>query len=598
MKRNRAFSLVEALIVVAVIGIVAALGGAVFSNVVTSAQEQKLVSDVDTLNRSVVAYLGAGGDLSKAKSPEEVLNALKHSMSSASRVPTLSGSKIDERLTFTMQSGNEAGTDSWRAYWDGSINRFVLGKSGNTPGIKGFILDDSLTAKTVEDENAKSSMLYAAKDSWIWDYQEVPVTIPAGPSVMPVSVVSDSSATPIPVGPGGGGAGSLTPLAAPSFSVSSGAYPISSFNLPLTIANPNPAGASALFYSIDFGNWKAYTGPLSVPPGSVVAAQAIATNDLYADSSRVDQTYDFIPGSLIPPVISPDRPELGLFTGRTVNVTLVEQNPSSISRMQYKIGGDPWTDYTTPFKLDRNAYPSGALVQARAMPLTPSYTSSTTTLRTLGVEAAAVTGGAVGSFSNPSGEKEMVTNLGSGGSSDYFAWGRDAWTSEELKSFGDPSSAPVLSKSWLNYTTTAFNNVNAGQRFQIGSLDYFNGTIAGGSSAERVSFTADLDFKMNGVSASTSLDFDFELVNVINKLDPNDLWADADFVKLANPIASQILTFQGIDFRFQLEFGETTSDGISLFNEFYVLEGRSAATRLYGTLVEVGSLSFNNTGKP
>jgi len=43
----------------------------------------------------------------------------------------------------------------------------------------------------------------------------------------------------------------------------------------------------------------------------VVAAQAIATNILYSDSSRVDQNYDFIPGSLIPPVISPDRPALG-----------------------------------------------------------------------------------------------------------------------------------------------------------------------------------------------------------------------------------------------------------------------------------------------
>ena len=107
MKKERAFSLVESLIVVAVIGIVAALGSAVFSDVVTSARDQKLISDVDTLNRSVIAYLGAGGDLSKAESPEEVLSALKRSMSSASRVPTLSGSKIDERLTFTLQSSGE-----------------------------------------------------------------------------------------------------------------------------------------------------------------------------------------------------------------------------------------------------------------------------------------------------------------------------------------------------------------------------------------------------------------------------------------------------------------------------------------------------------
>jgi len=592
--KDRAFSLVETLIVVAVVGIVAALGSAIFSNVVTSARDQKLISDVDALNRSVVAYLGAGGDLSKAKSPDEVLAALKRSMSHASRVPTLSGSKIDERLTFTLQSPDEVAGGNWRAYWDGSVNRFVLGKTGNAPGIKGFVLDDNITTQVGEDENAKSSMLYAGKDNWIWDYQEIPPPIPAGPSIIPVSEVSDSSATPVPVGPGGGGSGSLTSLSAPTFSVGSGAYPIASFNLPLTIANPNPAGTSALFYSIDFGNWKAYSGPLSVPPGAVVAAQAIAINDLYSDSTRVDQSYDFIPGALIPPVISPDRPEMGLFTDRVINVTLLEQNPGSVSRMEYKIGGDPWTNYTVPFKLDRNDYPSGALVQARAVPLSEFYTSSTTTLRTLGVEVPAVTGGAVGSFSNPTGEEFMVTNLTGSSSSNYFEWGRDAWTYDEAWSFGDPSLAPVLSKSWLNYTSTAFNNVKAGERFQIGTLDYFNGTIVGGSAAENVTFTANLNFNMNGVTASTALNFNFELINVLNQLDPNDPWADADFVRISNSIGSQSITFQGIEFRFQLEFGETSANGISLFDEFHVLEGQSATTRLYGTLVEVGSLSFNN----
>ena len=119
----------------------------------------------------------------------------------------------------------------------------------------------------------------------------------------------------------------------------------------------------------------------------------------------------------------------------------------------------------------------------------------------------------------------MVSNLtGNGASSDHFAWGRDAWTYDEARSFGDPSQAPELSKSWLNYTATSFNNVKAGQRFQIGTLDYFNGSIVGGSAADKVTFTADLDFKMNGVNATKSLDFDFERVNTINRLDPKDPW--------------------------------------------------------------------------
>jgi len=80
---------------------------------------------------------------------------------------------------------------------------------------------------------------------------------------------------------------------------------------------------------------------------------------------------------------------------------------------------------------------------------------------------------------------------------------------------------------------------------------------------------------------------------VANQLDPANPWADADFVRLADPVASQRLTFNGVEFEFQLEFGETTSSGISYFDEFHVLESKSATTKLYGTLIEVGSISFN-----
>jgi len=249
---------------------------------VTFARDQKQISDVDSLNRSVLA-------------------ALKRSMSHASRAPTLSGSKIDERLTLTMQSPGEALGNGWRAYWDANAYRFITGKTGDAPEIKRFVPGDRVTSDGKEDANAKSSMVNAARDNCIWDYQEAPPTIPAGPSMIPLSEVSESAAIPFPTGPGGGGPHSLTPLAAPTFSIGSGAFPIASFNAPLTIGNPNPARTSTLYYLIDFGNWKAYSGPLSVPPGSVVAAQAIATSDLYSDRSRVDQNYDFIPGSLIPP---------------------------------------------------------------------------------------------------------------------------------------------------------------------------------------------------------------------------------------------------------------------------------------------------------
>ena len=137
---------------------------------------------------------------------------------------------------------------------------------------------------------------------------------------------------------------------------------------------------------------------------------------------------------------------------------------------------------------------------------------------------------------------------------------------------------PALMKSSLDYTSLGFNTVKFGERFQLVGLDYRNGTIVVNTGARFVSFTANLDIMINGVSAQTSFDFQFELINVPIYMDPNNPRADADYVKLSNSIATRTVAFNGIDFSFQLEFGETTAGGLALFDEFYVLEGMTAMT--------------------
>lgn len=575
LRPTRAFSLAETLITVSVVGLLAAIAAATYSNLVGSAQERKLRSDIDSLNRSVVAHIATGADLSGVRTAEEVLAILKQSFSNASRLPGFSGGKIDERLSFSVQSEAEAEETGWRAYWSPSDQRFILSETGPA-GIKGFTLDPAAVPKDPASTTPKTPLLYAEEGSWIWDYKDASPSLRPGPSVVPVGEVADTAPVP-PSGPGGPSS-SATPLAAPSFSIASGSYPVSSFDLPLALANPNPAGSSDLFYSVDFGPWQAYAGSLAVKPGAVVAAQAIARSDLYTNSARVDQTYLALPADLLPPVISPSRPDFGIFTDRDISVSISDLNSLSISRLQYRVGGDPWQDYTGPFTLSRAGYPSGALVQARAVPVDPNYVASTTTLRTLGAETAAITGSSVGTFSNPVGERNMETNLVDGRSSDYFEWGKVA-------------SESHFSKSWLDYDGLGFANITPGERFQIGMLDFHNGTIVSNTGATEVSFAIDLTLALNGVSALSSFDFDLELVNVENKGD--DKWEDADFVRLANPVASQIVAFNGIEFRLQLEFGETSPGGISYFDEFHVVENERASTRIYGTLVEVGAISFN-----
>lgn len=612
------FSLVEALVTVSVVGLLAAIGTLTIGGVVGNASSQKLSADVDSLNRSVTAYLASGGDLSGIKSPDEVLAALKTSFSNASRMPGFSGGKIDERLTFEYQSSSEAQGGNWRVYWDESITRFVLAKSGTTPGIKAFAysaepdvevgqITDLANSTTMSDtpenlnrgnRDAKASMLYAEKSSWIWDYQDAAASVAPGVTSIPLTEVADTTPTP-PAPPGGGGpsGSSITPLSPPQFSVAGGAFPVTAFNLPLALLNPNPAGSSDLYYSVNFGNWNLYSGTISVPPGAVVAAQAVPTSTLYKSSAPVDQTYTALPADLIPPIITPSSPEFGLFTNRDVTVTIANQNSSSISTIEYRIGGDPWQTYISPFTLNRNAYPSGTLVQARAVPIDPYYVASTATLRTLGVETANIDGNTVGTFSDPVGPALMTTSL-SGTSSNRFAWGRDYYTQDEIDYYfaGDTTAAYAvpLSQSWMDYSALSFNTVKPGDRFQIGTLDYFNGTIVIDTEATSVNFTANLDLQMKGVSTNAAFDFQFELINQPNYEDPNDPWRDADYVKLASPYATQTISFAGIEYSLLLEFGETSAAGLSRFDEFYVLEGQSASTRLYGTLIETSSIDFNN----
>lgn len=591
--KERAFSLAEALITIAVIGVLATIASIGFSGLFSSTTSRKLSSDVDSLNRSVAAYIGSGGDLSQVETADEVLKALKQSFSNASRIPGFSGAKIDERLTFDYQDDKEAQGKSWRAYWSQEESRFVLSQSGKGGGIKAFGYDVATAVDaTAATKDPKTPLLYAENSTWIWDYKDAAPSVAPGPSSLPLTEVADTTPTAPPSPPGGGPSGSFTtPLSAPTFSIPGGNFPVTSFNLPLILSNPNPAGSSDVYYSIDFGNWKPYTGAIQVPPGSVVAAQSIAVSSLYSNSTRVDQSYAALPVDLLPPVITPSRPEFGLFTGRELTVTLTNLNPTSISALQYRIGGDPWQTYAGPFSLLRDGYPSGALVQARAIPKDPYYVASVATLRTLGVEAASIAGASAGSFSNPTGDKDMLTNLTKGASSDYFAWGRDYLINDETM---DEEVKGRLKQSSLEFDGLSFNGITSGQRFEVGTLAYYNGTIVGGTGANQISFSTNLTFTMNGVAVKSAFSFDLDLINVQNQNDPNDPWADADYVKMANPVASQILDFNGIQYQFQLEFGETTPAGIALFDEFHVLEGRTATTRVYGTLVEVGTISFNN----
>ncbi|MEM9016058.1 MAG: choice-of-anchor K domain-containing protein, partial [Verrucomicrobiota bacterium] len=577
--RQRGISLMEILTVVTGVGILATITTALISDLFVDAREQKQVRDVETLNRAVLSYLGAGGNLDSVTDPRDVLTALKRRVSSGARTPGLAGSKIDPGMTFELQSSAEASSSQPRIYWDSSTMRFYVATSGESPGIERFYHDPDAIPEDTGDADANFAFLYAGEDNWIWDYADVPVPSSPAPLEIPTTVSPPTTIPPTPTGYPTPPSPSVAPLDPPDFSVVSGTYPIANFDLSLVLANPNPTGSSAVYYSLNYGSWQLYSGPLSVSPDANVAAMAIAMSDLYTNSSRVDHAYGVLNEDLLSPAITFSAPQLGLFTNRSAQVTLTDLNPPGVSTLEYRIAGGPWLSYAGPFTLSRDDYPTGAMVQARAMPTNPYYNASTTTLRTMGIEPLSITGDADGEFYDPTGESGMVTNLTGGARSDYFNWGDDSDSNH--------------SKSYLDYTATTLGQISGQDRFRVGTIDYFNGTIANDSGATAISFSVNLDLDINSIAVSTTFDFDFELVNTAN--DSSDPWGSADFVRMSQPIATEIIDINGVGFQLQLEFGETTENGISYFDEFHVLENSSAATQLYGTLIEVGTIDFNQT---
>ncbi|MEM7697679.1 MAG: choice-of-anchor K domain-containing protein [Verrucomicrobiota bacterium] len=188
-----------------------------------------------------------------------------------------------------------------------------------------------------------------------------------------------------------------------------------------------------------------------------------------------------------------------------------------------------------------------------------------------------------GGFTNPEGPSSMVVNIGNGQTSQHFSWGRDYWTNWEINRYfgGQRWRAPQLSKSTLDFNPSEGGSITLGERYELGQITYYNGSILGGTGAESVGFDIGLDLIVDGAYAATQFAFDFDLINTANT---SDQWASADFVKLDNVTSQQVFGIGGYNFSLDIEFGDSTADGFAAFDEFHVLEGRSATSRVFGTL--------------
>lgn len=577
----KAFTVIEAVIVVAILGLLSTTVFNVYGKINQVAHQEKLRSEVKTLNNAVKIYQGFGGKFDGISDPAEVIGKLKSVAHSeiADRIPGLNASMVDARLSVRMQSSDEAESGEARVVWDASTHQFVVAKSGGQ-GISSFGLDAN-PEEIPEIDQRELVQLYAKNSTWVWDFEESSMPVIQGPTA--ISTISneevDDSLIPIDEIPDPVGPLNKEGLDTPTLSPPPNSYSIRDFDLPVEIVNPNNPGISRLYYSVDFGPWEEYSGePVILAPESSIAAQVIPKyrRDYHASAMNRGE-YEALPVLLSPPVIDTSVSSFGAFSDRYVSVTLTDPNQGDPSYIEYRVSYGPWQVYDGPFLVDSEIYEADVLVESRSRSDNSFYQTSENSSSLLDYIPFSVEGVAFARFHTaygPYGAWARQTEYNN------FYWGRI------YDNYGRRISG--LTESYLEFVGEENNDTEFGLRFDLGSLDYYNGAILANTGATSVKLDLDLDLVISGYDASTNFTFDFDLVNTDNYGNYTgtgyDAWRSADYVEIRESSQTNFFSLQGTLLAFTLEFGDASEYGFAEFDEFHVLEQRAADTRVYGTL--------------
>jgi hypothetical protein len=171
-------------------------------------------------------------------------------------------------------------------------------------------------------------------------------------------------------------------------------------------------------------------------------------------------------------------------------------------------------------------------------------------------------------------------------------------TGTNFFSFG--SAVDSVGPSTLGFSSAAFST-NFGTPFKLGTLTFFNGTIAGNSGADSVDLSTTLNFTAPSIPSTTS-DFSLILNNTTNTSDPD---ASADFVYFSGVGSVNSFLIDGIAYNVKISgFQNVIGDGFltSDSTQFRVREASSATADLFGVVSiannvpEPGSLALIGLG--
>jgi type II secretory pathway pseudopilin PulG len=283
LRRCAAFTLVEALVVVAVLGLVASVVIPRIQEGPDAAKLAKLQQDVAIVNNAIDAYSAAGG-AQGALNAGNVIEALKQRVQAGvtQEMTGPLGPFLDPR---TVTNATDFG---WSARFVASPRpRFVTERSSN-----GIVFSRGLPSPV-------GGPVASGPPSWLWSYSPgTPgqVTAPVfQPGTIDAATILGTTNTVL--------AGLNCPLVVPA----GGELSLGDFPKLVQIDNSvNPSGSSIAYYRIgtlespDSGSWILSVGsPFNVNPGSVVTAVAVSIDpSRYYNSTACSEIYGIEPFQL------------------------------------------------------------------------------------------------------------------------------------------------------------------------------------------------------------------------------------------------------------------------------------------------------------